>query len=102
MPPRRRRTGYEPGHRLDPALQGALEAETARLHAIEDPALAVQAVTEFFNALDDALIAVAEPRLLAVVELYETLGSYDQVAHATGLSKSRVAQLYREAKRRGV
>lgn len=59
-------------------------------------------MSEFFIALDDALEAVAEPRLRAVVELYGRLGSYDRVARAAGLSKSRVAQLYRDARRRGL
>lgn len=62
----------------------------------------VQAVSEVFNALDDALEAVAEPRLRAIVELYRMHGSYGRIAAATGLSKSRVAQLSREARRRGM
>ncbi|VXC50176.1 hypothetical protein NOCARDAX2BIS_720012 [Nocardioides sp. AX2bis] len=55
-----------------------------------------------FSALDDALLAVAEPRLRAVVELYGLLGSYGRVAEATGLSKTRVSQLFQEARRRGL
>lgn len=87
---------------MAPELEAALDAEAARLATIDDDVEAVQAVTELFVALDDALEAVAEPRLRAVVSLYRSLGSYDRVAHATGLSKSRVAQLYREAGRRGM
>lgn len=102
MPPRQRRAGYRPDRRLSPALEAAIDAEAARLAAVEDPVEAVQAVSEVFNALDDALEAVSEPRLRAIVELYRTHGSYGRIAAATGLSKSRVAQLYREARRRGM
>lgn len=102
MPPRQRRAGYQPDRRLAPELEAALDAEAARLAAIADDVEAVQAVTELFVALDDALETVAEPRLRAISALYGRLGSYDRVAKATGLSKSRVAQLYREARRRGL
>lgn len=102
VPPRQRRAGYQPDQQLAPELEAALGAEAARLAAIDDPAEAVAAVTEVFNALDDALKAVAEPRLRAVVALYGQFGSYGRIAEATGLSKSRVAQLYQEAKRRGL
>ena len=102
MPPRQRRAGYRPDRRLSPELEAAIEAEAARLAAVEDPVEAVQSVSEVFNALDDALEVVAEPRLRAIVELYRTHGSYGRIAAATGLSKSRVAQLYREARRRGL
>ena len=101
-PRRRRRLGYQHQHQLDPVLEAALEAEAARLAAIEDPALAVQAVTEFFNGLERALERVAEPRHLAILELYEELGSYQKVADATGLSKTRVGVLVREAQRAGL
>lgn len=102
MPPRQRRAGYQPDRQLAPELESALDGEAARLASIEDPTEAVTAVTEFFNALDDALEAVAEPRLRAVVALHGRLGSYGRVAEVTGLSKSRVAQLYRKAQRRVV
>ena len=102
MPPRRRRLGYQGHHRLDAVLEAALDNEAARLHAIEDPVLAVQGVTEFFDALEDVLARVAEPRHLAIVQLYEELGSYQKVADATGLSKTRVGVLVREAQRRGL
>jgi DNA-directed RNA polymerase specialized sigma24 family protein len=94
--------GYQEHHQLDPVLEAALDHKAARLHTIEDPALAVQAVTEFFNALEDVLVRVAEPRHLAIVQLYEELGSYQKVADATGLSKTRVGVLVREAQRRGL
>ena len=50
------------------------------MHAIIEPAQAVQAVAEFFDAIEVALARVAEPRLLAIVELYEDLDSYGKVA----------------------
>lgn len=89
MPPRRRRKGDQEHHQLDPALEAALAAEAERLGAIEDPVLAVHAVNEIFNGLKDALLQVGEPRLLAIIELYEELGSYQRVADATELSKTR-------------
>jgi DNA-directed RNA polymerase specialized sigma24 family protein len=82
-----------------PGAEAALNNEAARLHAIED---SVHAVNEFFNGLEDALLRVGEPRLLAIIELYEELGSYQRVAGATELSKTRVGQLVREARRRGL
>jgi DNA-directed RNA polymerase specialized sigma24 family protein len=102
VPPRRRRKGYQDHHQLDPVLEAALDNEAARLAAIEDPVQAVHAVNEFFNGLEDALLRVGEPRLLAIIELYEELGSYQRVADATELSKTRVRQLVREARRRGL
>ncbi len=41
--------GYQAHHRLDPLLEAAIDAEAARLHAIEDPLQAVQAVNEFYS-----------------------------------------------------
>jgi DNA-directed RNA polymerase specialized sigma24 family protein len=102
VPPRRRRKGYQEHHQLDPVLEAALDNEAARLAAIEDPVQAVHAVNEFFNGLENALLRVGEPRLLAIIELYEDLGSYQRVADATELSKTRVGQLVREARRRGL
>jgi DNA-directed RNA polymerase specialized sigma24 family protein len=102
VPPRRRRKGYQDNHQLDPFPEAALDNEAARLAAIEDPVQAVHAVNEFFNGLEDALLRVGEPRLRAVIELYEELGSYQRVADATELSKTRVGQLVREARRRGL
>lgn len=103
MPPRRRRRlGYQDHLQLDPVLQAALDNEAARLHAIEDPVQAVQAVTEFFNSLELSLERVAEPRHLALVQLYGELGSDQKVSDATGLSKTRVGVLIREVQRRGL
>lgn len=86
---------------MAPELKAAIDSEAARLAASTDPAEAIRAVTEVFNALEDALEAVAEPRLRAVADLHRQLRSYDEIAQMTGLSKSRVGQLAREARRRG-
>lgn len=79
MPPRRRRRlGSQDHNRVDPVLEAALDNEAARLHAIETPSSPSRPVTEFFNALEDALARVAEPRHLAVMGLDEELGSYQK------------------------
>jgi DNA-directed RNA polymerase specialized sigma24 family protein len=98
VPPRRRRDGYEDHYELDPVLEAALDNEAARFHVIEDPVLAVRAVTEFYSAIENPLSRVAEARHRAVIELYEGLGSYQKVATVTGLSKTRVGALIREAR----
>lgn len=100
--PRRRRKGYQDHHELDPVLEAALDNEAARLGAIEDPVQAVHAVNEFCNGLKDALLRGGEPRLLAIIELYADPGSYQRVADATELSKTRVGQPMRETRRRGL
>lgn len=97
-----RRAGYRAGRHLSPELQGAIEAEAARLAAIDDPVEVIDAVTDVFAALDDALDAVAVPRLRAVSQLTAGGRSYDAIARATSLSKSRVAQLARAARRWGL
>jgi DNA-directed RNA polymerase specialized sigma24 family protein len=93
---------YQDHNHLEAALEAALDAEVARLGANEDPVLAVQVVTEFFHGLEQALERAAEPRHRSVIELYEELGSYQRVADATGLSKTRVGALVREARRAGL
>lgn len=102
MRARQRRSGFEPGRQLSPELEAAIEAEAARLAAIDDPTLAVRAVTETFIALDVALERVAEPRMTAIRRMHADGGSYAAIAEATGLSKTRVGQLYRRACRLGL
>lgn len=99
MPPRRRRDGYRPGT-LSPALNDALEAEGARLDAIAGPLETIAAVGDTYAALDDALDAIALPRLRAIAQLRAQGWSYDRIAAATELSKGRVAQLVRAARDR--
>lgn len=78
-------------------MADALAGEVARLEKIVDPSQTVVAVTDFFNALDGPLEQLAHRRRQAISAMYDDLGSYARVAEATGLSKSRVAQLYRES-----
>lgn len=102
MRPRSRRSGFAPGRQLSPELEAAIEAEASRLAAIDDPVEAVRAVTETFIALDVALEAVAEPRMIAIRRMHADGRPYSAIAEATGLSKTRVGQLYRRARRLGM
>ena len=97
LPRRRRRAGYRAGQ-LSAQLREAIVAEGADLDAVEEPF----AVTDTFAVLDDALEAIALPRLRAIAELRRQGWSYDKLAAATDLSKGRVAQLAREARARGL
>jgi hypothetical protein len=102
VPPRRRRAGYRPGH-LSEVLRAVISEEAARLgelKAAEDPATTIEAVGDVFAALDDELAALVLPRLRAVAALRRQGWSYDRIVAATSLSKSRVAQLAREARER--
>lgn len=101
MPPRRRRAGYRPG-KISPELQEAIRAEAAQLAALGDPLKVIEAVGDTFASLDDALAELAAPRLAAIAELRRQGWSYDRITEATTLSKGRVAQLAREAHRRGL
>jgi DNA-directed RNA polymerase specialized sigma24 family protein len=100
VPPRRRRAGYRPGQQLSPELQGAIANEVAKLDAIGDDLEVIQAVGNAMSAWDDALEELGEPRLRAIGRLRALGWSYDRIAEATELSKARVAQLAREARRR--
>jgi DNA-directed RNA polymerase specialized sigma24 family protein len=97
MPERRKRTGSRAGA-MSGDIRAALDAEVARLAALDDPISQVRAVGDFFAALDEELEKVAEVRLAAVTALRRQGMSYDRIAEATGLSKPRVAQLSRDAK----
>lgn len=82
-------------------MAAAISDEVARLAAIDDPAQAVNEVTDVFNALEDALDEVAEVRLRALAQMKKTR-SLNKIVEETVLSKSRVAQLVREARRQGL
>ena len=99
MPPRRRRAGHRPGN-LSPQLGEAITAEAAALEELDTPLQVIAAVGDTFAALDDALAEIAVPRLRAIAELRRLGWSYDRIAEETRLSKGRVAQLSREARRR--
>jgi DNA-directed RNA polymerase specialized sigma24 family protein len=84
-------------------LRAAVRSEVDRLAAVEEalgPVAAIQAVADVYAALDDALAELGEPRLRALATLRREGWSYDRIAAATSLSKGRVAQLAREARRR--
>ncbi|MGY2703313.1 hypothetical protein [Nocardioides sp. HB32] len=81
-------------------MRDAIAAEAERLTAIEDDVETIRAVGETFNALDDAILAIAQPRLEAIARLRAPGWSYNRIIDATGLSKTRVAHLVKEVGRR--
>lgn len=101
MPPRRRRrAGYRPGQQLSAELQQAIANEVARLSAIDGDLDVIDATADTLAAWDDAFEVLGEPRLRAVGRLRALGWSYDRIAEESSLSKARVAQLAREARRR--
>ena len=72
-----------------------MRMEAELLAGIEDPAKRAKAVGDAFAALDAELARLAAVRYDAVRELRAQGWSYDKLAAAAGLSKSRVAQLVR-------
>jgi DNA-directed RNA polymerase specialized sigma24 family protein len=96
---RARRPGYRPG-KLSPELSAAITTEANQISDLDDPLAVIAAVGDTFASLDDAVAEIALPRLEAVAELRGQGWSYDRIAEATDLSKGRVAQLAREARRR--
>jgi len=98
--PRARRKGARAGS-LTPAVRQALRDEAKRIARLDDPITVVKAIGDAFAAVDAELERFARVRLGAVNELRRAGWSYDRIATATGLSKERVAQLSREATRRG-
>lgn len=93
-PTGRARSGARAG-RTSKGLRKAIRDEAAELMAIADPANRVRAVGDVFAALDAELAKLAEVRYAAVRELRAAGWSYEKLAAASGLSKSRVAQLVR-------
>lgn len=83
-------------------MREAIAAEAARLDALDDDVASIRATGEVFNALEDAILVIGEPRLRALVLLRAQGWSYNRLVDATGLSKTRVAQLVREARARGI
>ena len=72
------------------------------MEAAGEPLAFIDAVADVFASLEDALAEVALPRLRAIAQLRADGWSYDRISAATKLSKSRVAQLAREARARGL
>lgn len=100
VPPRRRRDGYRLGN-LSAELRAAIEAEAETLAAIEGSVARIDASSDLLAAVDDAMNAVRNVRLNAVAELRAAGWSYDRIAEASTLSKSRVAQLVEELRDQG-
>ena len=81
-------------------LREALRSEVRRLRAEPSPVEQVRGVSDVLATLEAEYERLNALRLDAVVALRgEGLG-YDAVATATGLSRSRVAQLLRQARAR--
>jgi len=93
----RSRAGARPGE-LDPNLRAALRSEVQRLERLPDPVARIQAVNDSFAALDDELARLAGVRLRAVSALRGEGWTYARLVLSTGLSKTRVAQLARQAR----
>ncbi len=94
--PRLRRKGARVGA-LSPELRDAVRSEAARIADLEDPITVIKTTGDAFAALDSELERIADVRLAAIRRLREEGWSYDRIAAATGLSKTRVAKLSREA-----
>ena len=81
-------------------LQAALRNEMRRLREEPSPVEQVRGVSDVLATLEAEYERLNELRLNAVVVLRgEGLG-YDAIAMATGLSRSRVGQLLRQARAR--
>lgn len=81
-------------------MRKAISAEASRLDGLGNDLRTIRATGEVFNALEDAILAIGEPRLHAIARLRAQGWSYDRLVAETGLSKTRVAQLVREARAR--
>lgn len=50
-------------------MQKAISAEAARLVALDDDLATTRATSQVFNALEDAILEIGEPRLRAIARL---------------------------------
>ena len=91
----RRRAGHRAGH-LPAEVRTAIRGEVGRLAALTDPIAVIVAVGDAYAALDAEMEQLARVRIRAVAELRAEGWSYERIAHATGLSKARVAQLAKD------
>lgn len=78
-------------------MRDAIAAEAVRLEDLGDDLATIRATGQVFNAFEDAILEIGEPRLRALARLRAQGWSYNRLVEATGLSKTRVAQLVREA-----
>lgn len=79
-------------------LRAALRTEVARLRAIDNDVDRIRGVGDVLATLEAEWARVVDVRLSAVARLRAQGWSYSRIVAATGLSKSRVAQLVREAR----
>lgn len=77
----------------------AFQAEVARLDAVPDPLVGVLSVREALDVVDEGVAALGEVRLRRLSELRAAGWSYGRLEKATGLSKGRIGQLSRQARR---
>ena len=78
-----------------------LDAEAASLAEVDGDATTIDAVSEAIAAIDEHLDVVRQLRWDAIVSLRDEGWSYDRIAAATSLSKTRLRQLAGEARDRG-
>ena len=72
--------------------------EAARLESAGDPLTVTRHVGDLYAMLHVELDRIAAVRIRAVRTLRAQGWSYDRIAHASGLSKARVAQLVRDTR----
>jgi len=83
--------------RLPAALRDALRDEARRLSALHDPMSIMKATAETLAGLEREAEHIAAVRLRAVKQLRRDGWSYDDMARASGMSKSRIQQLVGQA-----
>ena len=81
-------------------MRVAIDEEVASVAAIEGAIARIDDASDVLAAVDEAMGAVRAVRLAAVTELREAGWSYDRIAAASSLSKSRVKQLVEEGRER--
>jgi len=79
------------------ALRTALRAEVRRVRQLADQADRVRAVSDALATIEAEHERLSRERLEAIRRLRRDGLSYTQISQATGLSRTRVAQLAREA-----
>lgn len=80
------------------ALEKALRAEGSRVRRLSDPADQVIGISDVLATLETEYERLNAIRLAALRQLAGDGLSYEAIAKRTGLSKTRVGQLVRQAK----
>ncbi len=83
--------------RVTPQLRDAMKAEVARPRGLGDPLDVIRGVTETLSGLEREADKVAV-RHRGIRTLRRKGWSYDRLAEATGMSKSRIQQLVGQAR----